>query len=243
MEARNHPDYVELPTDLQRSELPVAMLRDEIVAPAYESPLMGQGRVFVLPAVDRLRSEGANALLKILEEPPAQTHLCMTTCNAGALLETITSRAQIFRMQALSVDQVAHILERGGLDHNEAQHRALLSTGGHRGLWGSDIAEPPLEAMTALLSSGYDPERVAEVMDCLPSHAGEVPKDTTVNAEQRRLLGFWFEALIQYQRRDLRGPQAEQVAQRIEHLLRLRSDLRLYVQPRLIVEGLALSQN
>ena len=54
------------------------VVRESLVLAATESALMGHGRVFILPMVERLRHEAANALLKILEEPPADTHIIMT---------------------------------------------------------------------------------------------------------------------------------------------------------------------
>ncbi|MDA3961867.1 MAG: hypothetical protein PF961_13845 [Planctomycetota bacterium] len=236
----SHPDATVLPSDTERVELPVDMIRNEVVDPATESPLMGDHRVFIIPAAERLKGPAANALLKVLEEPPPGVHLIMTTGQAGGLLETIQSRAQVLRMQALTEEQLATILCKGGVAPAEAARRARIGDGSHRGLWSRTLDAPPITELRRLVLEGYDAETVSRVMDELPAVAADVPSGTTVNGEQRRLLGFWLESLLGELRRELRGERAVQAADRIERVLRLRGDLGRYVQPRLIVEGLGL---
>ena len=56
-------------------------------------------RVMLLEDAHYLTPEAQNALLKLLEEPPADTVLMLTTTNAASLLPTITSRAQRIALQ------------------------------------------------------------------------------------------------------------------------------------------------
>src|SRR5262249_23995919 len=53
-----------------------------------------------------LRDEGANALLKVLEEPPGETVFFLLTQTPEVLLPTIRSRCQHFPFQPLQQDQV-----------------------------------------------------------------------------------------------------------------------------------------
>ena len=236
----NHPDCTVLPSAAEKADLPVDLIRESVVEPATESPLLGHGRVFVIPSAERLKGAGANALLKVLEEPPQGVHLILTAPQAGGLLETIQSRAQVVRVMELATEDIARILERGGVAPAEARRRATLASGSHRGLWARDVDEPPLDDLRALVEGGYDPRVVADVMERLPATAADIPKGATLAGEQRRILGFWLEALLQDLRRDLRGPRAALTADRIDRVLRLRGDLGRYIQPRLIVEGLGL---
>ena len=48
-----------------------------------------------VPATDRLNTNGQNAILKILEEPPARTVLLVVSENPGGLLPTIRSRCRV----------------------------------------------------------------------------------------------------------------------------------------------------
>lgn len=52
----------------------------------------GGRKVGIIFDADRLQPNAANAFLKTLEEPPAQSHLLLVSAQADQLLETITSR-------------------------------------------------------------------------------------------------------------------------------------------------------
>jgi len=58
-------------------------------------------RAALLFDFDRIREEGANAFLKTLEEPQAQTVLLLTTSRSFALPATIRSRCKLVRFKAL----------------------------------------------------------------------------------------------------------------------------------------------
>lgn len=59
-------------------------------------PRTGQGirRIVLIDRTERMRTEAQNALLKTLEEPPADTCIILTTGGSELLLPTITSRTQ-----------------------------------------------------------------------------------------------------------------------------------------------------
>lgn len=78
-----------------------------IVQLASLSPAMGHHKVFIIGDAERMvPQEGseaaANALLKLLEEPPANTVLILTSSEAGALLPTIRSRVVHVRVAPLA---------------------------------------------------------------------------------------------------------------------------------------------
>ncbi|MBN2104430.1 DNA polymerase III subunit delta' [bacterium] len=62
----------------------------------------GQYRVFILSHADRMTIPAANSLLKLLEEPPPETILILTTSAPDRILSTIASRCQKIRFDALS---------------------------------------------------------------------------------------------------------------------------------------------
>lgn len=72
----------------------------------------GRKKVFILSEVDRMRPEAANALLKLLEEPPANLMLILTTANIYKILPTIKSRCQLIRFPRLSGEQMEQIVEK-----------------------------------------------------------------------------------------------------------------------------------
>ena len=66
----------------------------------------GGWRIAIVDAVDDLQREGANALLKVLEEPPARTLLLLISHAPGRELPTIRSRCRRLLLRPLSTDDV-----------------------------------------------------------------------------------------------------------------------------------------
>jgi DNA polymerase III subunit delta' len=86
-----------------------------IVQTAVMSPAMGRRKVFVIGDAERMvaqegSDQAANAFLKLLEEPPADTTLMLTSSEPGALLPTIRSRAVGVRVAPLAEADVRAFL-------------------------------------------------------------------------------------------------------------------------------------
>src|SRR5262245_58430077 len=102
---------------------------------AVARPAMSKRKVFVIGAAEDLVSqeastEAANALLKVLEEPPADTVFVLTTNDADELLPTIRSRLLPIRMLPLPEDIVTHVVrEATKTDETHAKLAARLSEG------------------------------------------------------------------------------------------------------------------
>ncbi len=101
------------------------------------TPFQGKRKVVIVGDADRLivqeaSQEAANALLKVLEEPPADTTMILTTADAEALLPTVRSRAVPLRVRRVSDEAVRAFLEaeaRPTLDRRAVQRRVLLAEG------------------------------------------------------------------------------------------------------------------
>jgi DNA polymerase-3 subunit delta' len=82
---------------------------------ATYAPAEGRIKVFIITEAERMKREAANSLLKILEEPPPNNLLVLTTHRPGDLLDTIASRCQAVRFRDLTEEEIVHLLaERGG---------------------------------------------------------------------------------------------------------------------------------
>jgi DNA polymerase-3 subunit gamma/tau len=57
----------------------------------------GKRKILIIENADRMRNEGRNSLLKILEEPPPALTIILTTAHEAALLSTIRSRLRPYR--------------------------------------------------------------------------------------------------------------------------------------------------
>jgi len=125
---------------------------------ATRRPVMAGAQTFVIADAKMLvpqasSPEAANALLKLLEEPPADTCLILTSSAPGRLLPTIRSRTVPIHVRPLPEAEVRRFLvEHAGVDDEVAAHAAALSMGSiGRALGflpGTDAsASPPLEAL------------------------------------------------------------------------------------------------
>jgi DNA polymerase-3 subunit delta' len=79
------------------------------------APMEAETKVFVVTEAERMTREAANSLLKVLEEPPPHNLLVLTTERPGDLPDTIVSRCQAVRFDALAEERIVSLLmERGG---------------------------------------------------------------------------------------------------------------------------------
>ena len=79
---------------------------------AQYSPSEGSSRVFIIDEVHMLSKGAFNALLKILEEPPARVFFFFATTEPNKIPRTILSRCQRFDFRLLSRDELAGAADR-----------------------------------------------------------------------------------------------------------------------------------
>ncbi len=111
-----------------RARISVLQARD-VVLSAPERPFELSRRVYVIEPADLLTAEAANALLKVLEEPPPSTLLVLVTAAPWSLPVTVRSRLQPVRFRALPVPVLREILASRGTPPGEAERRARLAGG------------------------------------------------------------------------------------------------------------------
>jgi len=81
----------------------------------------GGWRIVLIDSADEMNRNAANALLKILEEPPANSLLILLAHAPGRLLPTIKSRCRQMRLSSLPVNEVHQILHARFPDLGEAE--------------------------------------------------------------------------------------------------------------------------
>ncbi len=89
-------DIYEIDAASNRGIDDIRALREAVHTLPYESPR----KVYIIDEVHMLTKEAFNALLKTLEEPPAHVVFILATTEPEKLLETITSRCQVFQFKA-----------------------------------------------------------------------------------------------------------------------------------------------
>lgn len=147
-----------------------------IVHAAAMSPALGRRKVFVIGDAERMvpqegSEQAANALLKLLEEPPADTTIVITSSESGALLPTIRSRVVAFRvpplgeseMRAFLADpQVSERLDKEGLPKDVAE-RLRTAAGAPGMLLGGNEWEAALAGARELLEAVTRGDRAARL--------------------------------------------------------------------------------
>jgi DNA polymerase-3 subunit delta' len=110
-------------------------------------------RVGIIDAADDCNPSSANALLKILEEPPADTTFLLISHRPGGLLPTIRSRCQAVALRPLSDAEVAAVLAANGADPARVPDAAALAGGRPRRAFEALALtdDGPLQALAAWL--------------------------------------------------------------------------------------------
>jgi DNA polymerase-3 subunit delta' len=89
-------------------------------------------KVFVISEAERMRHEAANSLLKLLEEPPEDLTLILTTSRIDKLLPTVISRCQVIKFSPLSREEIKGKSISEGVDEKQAEILSRLSMGNYR---------------------------------------------------------------------------------------------------------------
>ncbi len=133
IKAINSGDTVdeELKQSLKRSSvIKVEDVRDVVTFLSKKS-FNNNWRVVIVDSADELNTSSANALLKILEEPPLKSILLLLSHNPGKLLPTIRSRCAKLALQPLKEENVASLIRRylPDLDEQSVKGLAKISKG------------------------------------------------------------------------------------------------------------------
>jgi len=123
----NYMDVLEIDAASNTGVDNIRELRDM----AQYSPSEGSSRVFIIDEVHMLSKGAFNALLKILEEPPARVFFFFATTEPNKIPRTILSRCQRFDFRLLSRDELAqrllHIAAAEEVELEETGLRLLVS--------------------------------------------------------------------------------------------------------------------
>jgi DNA polymerase-3 subunit delta' len=98
------------------------------------TPALSPWRVVVIDSIDDLEKSAANALLKMLEEPPANCLFLLVSHAPGRLLPTIRSRCRRLDFQSLDDEAMTSILDKSLPDlKDSARRKAIEGAGGSAG--------------------------------------------------------------------------------------------------------------
>ena len=144
--AGEHPDVQTLTVEAEAEKGPTTVIGiervRELIASAHLLPYEGRTRVYLIDPADRMQEAAANALLKVLEEPPPGVLILLITANPDGVLPTIRSRCQETALHPLPEAAVAQVLE---AEHGQSAEQAATLARLSRGCigWAIDAAHDP----------------------------------------------------------------------------------------------------
>jgi DNA polymerase-3 subunit delta' len=169
--AGTHPDVDLVGKPADKAFLPVELLlgdrehrgREGLCHRIALRPFLGGRKIAVIDDADALNAEGANCLLKTLEEPPPRSVLILVGTSPAKQLPTIRSRCQLIRFSPLAAEVVAELLLGQGLttDPVEAQRLARYAEGSVQRAM--ELADPELWAFRRTLLEGLAQPVLASV--------------------------------------------------------------------------------
>jgi DNA polymerase III subunit delta' len=123
----NHPDVHVLGND-EMDSIKIEDIRF-LLGRAHLMAFEAKTKVFIIRNIELMTPDAANALLKTLEEPAANTLMVLTTSVPEANLDTVKSRCHIVKFFPSSVNRIAAFLTDEGIKNEEARFLAVYSEG------------------------------------------------------------------------------------------------------------------
>ena len=229
--AGTHPDlhkidkqsvlYTRKARSSQMLALPIDVIREMVIEPAGVFPSRKRARIFIIEQAESMNIAAQNALLKTLEEPPANTFLILVTSNPELFLPTIRSRCQEVRFVSLPKAFIYKRLLDCGVEERQGRFWAEFSDG--RLGYALQLAQMGLydtkrEFLEQLGRLSYDNALVlAEWLQSQAKEFGKVlggkqSEISTSDADRQGRL-FWLDIIVhvfsQVTRRQVFGPSGQ----------------------------------
>ncbi len=138
---------------------------------AMVSAPSGKYKIFIIDEVHMLTKDAFNALLKILEEPPAHIVFILATTESHKILSTVLSRVQRFDFKRLSDNEIASKLKLVAKSENIKIDNGGLATIANAADGAMRDAEVLLEKLRSSMAKGQEVDEmtVAELLELVPN--------------------------------------------------------------------------
>lgn len=152
-----HPDFITV-DDPEKKTVPVDLIR-QARADMYIQPNEGQRKIYLFPRAQDMGIPGQNALLKVLEEPPAYGVFLLLTDNPQRLLTTVRSRCVELPLSPLPEELLSRELHSRFPEASRETLKAVYSrSGGYLG-----------QALQLLSGDGQLPQETADLVHAFSS--------------------------------------------------------------------------
>ncbi len=129
IDASMHPDIIIVASESEKSIIKIGQIR-EMSSAVASKPHEAKMRMVIIDDAHTMNQEAANAILKILEEPPERTFFVLIARELNALLPTVISRCRHLRFPPLSKQDIAQrLVERWSISPSVAMIAAKSSDG------------------------------------------------------------------------------------------------------------------
>lgn len=168
----------------------------DLVSKIYLSSPKGNTKVFVISEAEKMKQEASNALLKILEEPPKNSLIILTTSKVNSLPQTIIGRCQRIHFEPLREKDILNkIIGHSAYPEKQIKLAVKLSFGSYRRtidlleLGIEDIRTSAIEFLVSILKSDY-----AQVIAICRNISAKNDKDKT--RQFLFFLNIWIRDLL-----------------------------------------------
>ena len=214
----NHPDVDVVSKPPDRTFLPIELfigakerrMREGLCHNLGLKPSQGSRRIAIIDDADWFNVEGANCLLKTLEEPPRRSLLILIGTSVEKQLPTIRSRCQLVRFSPLSPEVTARLLLERQLVADAESAARLASLAGGSLAQAEELADPAIMAfrddlLTQLAKVRWDSVALAREVNQFVEQAGkEAPPRRARVRLTMEFAGEFYRAVA----RSLSGMQA-----------------------------------
>jgi DNA polymerase-3 subunit delta' len=200
----SHPDLLVVSKPADKSDIPLQLLigppeqrmREGLCHDIGLKPFRGGRRIAIIDDADYLNEEGANCLLKTLEEPPPKSVMILLGTSPDRQLSTIRSRSQVVHFRPLPLDVMTQLVREQGLaaDDESARRLAERSDGSlerARRLADPEFAEFRAALYARLATDGWQAPPLSQMLVAFMDEAG---KEAGPRRERLRwAVGFLIE--------------------------------------------------
>ncbi|MBF0491261.1 MAG: DNA polymerase III subunit delta' [Deltaproteobacteria bacterium] len=189
VQEKNHPDLLWI--EPEKEVIKIEKVR-QMKQWLSLKPLEACRKIIILRDAHALPPAAANALLKILEEPPSDVLIILITAFPNALLKTILSRAQKIYFQPLSPNQTAQVLAlKNHVPNSELLRTHALSPGQWLSLKSEALELIEKQILPALNSK---PRQLLQLLNVAQEISGDAETEKSVLT---LLLWEWRKRILQ----------------------------------------------
>lgn len=198
IQSGNHPDIIHI--EPSGSIIRIAQIRNLCHILAMK-PYEARSRVVIISDAHTMNPESGNALLKVLEEPPAWTILILITLQAFDLLPTIVSRCQHIKFNPIPGKILeTYLVEKQGVAPADAVILAAMANGSFSRARTMNRTDWMKRRNWLIKAIGFDkPASLSSIpLDSLLAFAEKLSKNRKELIESLEVVKSWIRDLVIY---------------------------------------------